>query len=496
MARCGQARPTTARSCVSFASPAPADGSRPALAVKKFGVAQGIPDGGASVFNAAGTPAVCVGTEGIYAARFDAASGRFVRDPAFDAVEADPLGADAAAGVTTGPDGRIYVDFGRGTVVGTKRADGTWDLDHTTFSRFGRGTNLIFPEPDGVVWLGREGRRLVRFDTRRAQSKPAAPFPALIRRVTVNHDRDLFGGGAAAGRAHAGRRLQRAADRVRRAGLHRRVGHVVPVAARRPRDRLVGVDARGAARLHQPGLRRLPLPRARARRVGRGERGSRLRVHDPAALVPHVARLRRLHHAAGAGRVRRRPPAAASPGGQGARARAVCRSEAARRIRRGAGALGERRQEERRAAQRDRPRDHLVARLRHDLRQALRARQPARRRRRLRRRAVSPGETGDRVPPGDREGQALRAVLPRHDGPRPVAGLVHRAPRAGLHQRPVDGVPQVHHATTTSRAGSSKTARCRSSRSRSSTCRSSPRSRCSASSRSRASRSTPTPSIT
>ena len=172
----------------------------------------------------------------MYAARFDAASGRFVRDPAFDSVEADPLGAEAAAGITTGPDGRIYLDFGRGTVVGTSRADGTWDLDHTTFSRFGRGTNLVFPEPDGVVWLGREGRRAVRFDLRRAESKPAAPFPALVRRVTVNHDRNLFGGGAAAGRAHTGRRLQRLADRVRRTGIHRRVGHVVSNQARRARD--------------------------------------------------------------------------------------------------------------------------------------------------------------------------------------------------------------------------------------------------------------------
>ena len=41
--------------------------------------------------------------------------------------------------------------------------------------------------------------------------------------------------------------------------------HRVPVAARRPRRRLVGVDARGAARLHQPRVRRLPLPRPRAR---------------------------------------------------------------------------------------------------------------------------------------------------------------------------------------------------------------------------------------
>jgi signal transduction histidine kinase/CheY-like chemotaxis protein len=182
---------------VTFTSPSPADGSRPSLAVKKFGPPEGIPEGPAYVFNAGGTPLFGIGSDGIYAARFDEASARFVRDTAFDAVEADPLGAEAASGITTGPDGRIYLDFGRGTVVGTKRADGTWDLDHTTFSRFGRGTSFIFPEPDGVVWLSREGRRVVRFDLRRAESKPVAPFPALVRRVTVNHDRNIFGGGAA-----------------------------------------------------------------------------------------------------------------------------------------------------------------------------------------------------------------------------------------------------------------------------------------------------------
>ena len=77
----------------------------------------------------------------------------------------------------------------------------------------------------------------------------------------------------------------------------------------------------------------------------------------------------------------------------------------------------------------------------------------------------------------------------------PAAGLVHRAPRAGLHQRSAQRVQPLH-PDYTRRASRSRMARCRRSRSRSSTCRSSPRIVCSASSRSRASRSLPTPSIT
>ncbi len=169
---------------------------RPAITVERFGTAHGIPEGGAGVFDAAGTPLFVVGPEEPYPARFDSSSRRFVREKAFESVGSDPLAVGDIIGFETAPDGRVYVDFGRETVVAQRRPDGTWDLDRTPFARFGPGTSQLYPEPDGVVWLSRTPQRLVRYDLQRATALPAVAFPALIRRVTVN-DRPLFGGGAA-----------------------------------------------------------------------------------------------------------------------------------------------------------------------------------------------------------------------------------------------------------------------------------------------------------
>ena len=371
-------------------------------------------------------------------------------------------------------------------------------MDRTAFARFGPGTNTFYSEPDGVVWLGRADNRFVRFDTSRASAAAPVTFSALIRRVTLHNDRLLFGGGAAGSgplqldAASNALRIEFAAP-----------GYVdesitdVPVQARRPRDRLVGVDPRSPARLHQPGLRRLPLPRPRPRRLRRRQPRGRLRLHDSAAVVPHVAGLRQLRRCCS--RSRRSAWTACNA------AASWARNASARALpRRSCGPRPPRRWHARRAKARrtsscsseHRPRDHLVARLRDHLRQALRADESARRRRRVRRRPVPPGPPRDRIPAGDREGQALRAVHARHDRPRSAAGVVHRAQASRSSSTTCRRSTAATSRATRSAASCSKTAPTRSSRSRSSTCRSSPRSACSASSRSRASRSTPTPSTT
>ena len=180
---------------VTFTSrPAPGQ-SRPALTMESFGVAHGLPEGGGQVLDIAGSPLFFVGTEEQYLARFDAPSGRFVRDPGFAGLETDPL--QSTFGAANGRDGRVYLDFGRGTIVARKTPAGTWSMDRTTFARFGPGTNTFYSEPDGVVWLGRADNRFVRFDTSRASAAAPVTFSALIRRVTLHNDRLLFGGGAA-----------------------------------------------------------------------------------------------------------------------------------------------------------------------------------------------------------------------------------------------------------------------------------------------------------
>ena len=180
---------------VTFASQPVAGHARPALTVEAFGTAHGLPEGGASVHNVAGAPLFFVGADAPYTARFDAGTKTFARDETFGGLEVDPL--QTTFGATTDRKGRVYLDFGRGTVVAQKTPAGTWALDRASFARFGPGTITLYSEADGVVWLGRADNRFVRYDTSRASAAAPVTFSPLIRRVTVNHDRLIFGGGAA-----------------------------------------------------------------------------------------------------------------------------------------------------------------------------------------------------------------------------------------------------------------------------------------------------------
>ena len=179
---------------ISFASrPAPGQ-PRPPLTVERLGVAAGLPPGGGFVADVLGTPLFFVGTEEPYVARFDEPSRRFVRDETFKPLRVDPL--KVGFGFAPGEGGRVYIEFGEGVIVAHKKPDGTWSFDRSAFARFGPGTGSFYADHDGVAWLGRVDGRFLRFDTARASAAAAATPKALIRRVTVNHDRLIFGGGA------------------------------------------------------------------------------------------------------------------------------------------------------------------------------------------------------------------------------------------------------------------------------------------------------------
>ena len=245
------------------------------------------------------------------------------------------------------------------------------------------------PSADGITWMSLGGGELVRFDTTQATYAPAA-FPALIRQVTTNHAQRLFGGATVVACGSAARGIQqRAAFRV--LGCE-------PSLTKRPPS-----TNRGSTGSTTTGRQWTREARRDYTNLGFGEYRFRVRarsvtgqIGEEAAyaftILPPVVS----HMGAYAGYlllaglamfgVDRHP--APPRDSQGARARAVCRSEAPRGIRRGAGVIRDRGQEERRAAQRDRARDHVVARVRHDLRKALRARESAGRRGRVRRRAL------------------------------------------------------------------------------------------------------------
>ena len=469
--------------------------ARPEFTVEQFGTEHGLSRGGVwparidgqLLFRPWGSS-----TE-IYVASFDEASGRFVREPTLSALPSDRL--LPAFGLIQGADGRIFANFGRGTAILTRAADGTWSADMGPFSRFGRGpSGIVVTDPNGVAWFGWK-QTFVRFDIARSAST-ATPFSALVRRVTAGQDQALYSGAG----SPADGPLPASTSALR-------VEFSAPTffddEATEYQTRLDGLDDdwSGWSRDSRRDFTNLGFGdyrfHVRARNIT-GQVSSdatyAFTILPPWyrtwwAYAGYVALLGLTLF--GADRFQRRR-LVGKERERAQLAEAKLRAEAAEV----AGPDRERGQEEHRAAQRHRPRDHRLARLRDHLRQALRAGQPVGGRRRVRRRPVPPRAQADRIPAGHRGGQALRALHPRHDRPRPAAGVVHRASQAGGHQRHPDRVLASTSAGSRRRASAWKTGRCPRRRSRSSTCRSKPRTACSGSSPSRASRKTPTPTTT
>jgi signal transduction histidine kinase/CheY-like chemotaxis protein len=179
---------------LTFAS-RPAPGTpRPVATVERFGSDDGLPGEGVFVarifdelyFHPWGP------TTKFVVARFDERSRTFVPDKTLTAMPTDRY--RIAYGLAEGPNGRVLANFGRGTAVLSKTADGSWSIDTTTFSRFGQmSMGLPLVDPDGVAWFQLDDR-FVRFDLSKPASARPVAFPVLVRRVTSQPDRVLFGG--------------------------------------------------------------------------------------------------------------------------------------------------------------------------------------------------------------------------------------------------------------------------------------------------------------
>ena len=177
---------------VTFASKPQSGGPRPTASVEHFGAAQGLP-AGVLVAPVAGEPYFTPwgSAREPFVARFDASSRTFVHDAAIEGVGFDRL--RGSFGLVEGQDGRVYANLGQGIAVLQKAPNGSWSVDKTTFSRFGRvPTSVVLAEPDGVAWFGWEGS-FVRFDLSRRPSGSVS-VPVLVRRVTANQDQLLFAG--------------------------------------------------------------------------------------------------------------------------------------------------------------------------------------------------------------------------------------------------------------------------------------------------------------
>ena len=179
---------------VSFASPSQPGQPRPPVRIEPYGEAQGLPPGGATVERWGGTMHFTGGpTDHLEVFRFDESAKRFIPDKTFDVVSFHPV--LGGIGATPGLDGRVYVNWGRETAVMRKRPDGTWDVDRSTFARFGtsRPPSYLYAEANGVVWTQEPDLRLVRTDTHAMSGTPPPPVP-FVRKAVDPHDELIFGG--------------------------------------------------------------------------------------------------------------------------------------------------------------------------------------------------------------------------------------------------------------------------------------------------------------
>ena len=149
--------------------------------VDRFGPEQGLPSSNQIVVAKAGSGLVFGTHGGLFS--FEEASGRFAPDPRFSGLFGGArrwvktLASDAQ--------GRLWIDAVDETAgthetgIAAPGADGRYSWDSTAFRRISdTDVEAIYPEADGVVWLGGpEG--IVRFDSTIARS-PDPPFPVVL----------------------------------------------------------------------------------------------------------------------------------------------------------------------------------------------------------------------------------------------------------------------------------------------------------------------------
>ena len=410
--------------------------------VTRFGVADGLPSGGVGAIAIHGR--IYFGpwgssTEHVIAT-WDAGQQRFVRDETISALPFDRL--RGSFGVAEGPNGTLLANAGRGTRVLTPDGRGGWTVDEALFSRFGPvPTGFVTIEGD-IAWFAYRGE-VVRFDLKRAAVAPP-PFAALIRRVTAGEDQVLYGGDI----ARNAPRLPSSSDALR-------VEFAAPTFIDETRTQyqtwLEGLEPDWTAWNAEArrDFTNLGFGNYRFHVRARSVTGAMAEeaVYAFTILPPwyrtwwaYLAYALALGFAvSGSGRLmRRRVVAKERERAQMAEAR--LRAESAEQL-----ARSESEGKKTVELLSDIGRGSPPARLRDDLRQALRAGQPARRRRRARHRPL-PSATPEIGTAGHRAGQALRALHPQHDRPRPASGLVPHPPRAGVHQRRPGRASPLRHA--------------------------------------------------
>jgi diguanylate cyclase (GGDEF)-like protein len=176
----------------------PRAGGHP-VALERFGVAQGLPEGQTQVARIEGKVRF-ITAEGIYC--FDPSTGRFSADPAFAGLF--PGGPRQITALQQERRGEMWMytadsrsgtkETGRAVRVGMR-----WRWEVTPLQPIaGIGMSSFHEDPDGTVWLGGD-KGLFRYAPDSAPAKNGQ-FPVLLRKVTGHDGRLLFANHPPAGK--------------------------------------------------------------------------------------------------------------------------------------------------------------------------------------------------------------------------------------------------------------------------------------------------------
>ena len=112
--------------------------------------------------------------------RFDEVSKRFIADTTFGVFPAG--GGKDQFDMVEDSTGRVWVRFGKETVVATPAANGKYTIDRTALRTISEQTiNKIFPDKDGIIWFcTTEG--IVRYDAR-IQKNYDRPYKTFVRTI-------------------------------------------------------------------------------------------------------------------------------------------------------------------------------------------------------------------------------------------------------------------------------------------------------------------------
>jgi signal transduction histidine kinase/ligand-binding sensor domain-containing protein len=156
--------------------------------VENLGDANGLPEGGVSVFSV-GDVEYFGTNEGHF--RFDKQSGSFIPDSTFIGLKAGGSFGDYT--IKNDHQGNVWLNFGVESAVAYRQPDGTYQVDKTPFLRFADFyVTDIYPEEDGIVWFGGPDG-LIRYDSK-VHMNYSTDFLILIRQVIVGDDLHIFGG--------------------------------------------------------------------------------------------------------------------------------------------------------------------------------------------------------------------------------------------------------------------------------------------------------------